>query len=154
VKEKIARASILSFQADGNVGSRPLGGRRSGRSDLWRSFACSVTESADGMDILSTHRMVLDRRSSIILAAFSDTASNGKPGHHEYDAGSTTLSLNPGATPARYRRGSSAIFRPARDDGQLGGFTCPLNLPKNANRPPWYVSPGWVNTTTAPGRLK
>ncbi len=72
-----------------------------------------------------------------ILDASSYMASNGKRGQYKYDAASATLTLDPGATPARYRRISATTFRPIREDGQLGGFTCPLNTSKNANRPPW-----------------
>ena len=72
-----------------------------------------------------------------ILDATTYMASNGKRGQYTYDAGSATLSLDPGTAPARYRRISATTFRPIREDGQLGGFTCPLNPAKNANRPPW-----------------
>jgi hypothetical protein len=72
-----------------------------------------------------------------ILDSSSYMASNGKRGQYKYDIASATLSLDPGTTPARYRRISATTFRLIREDGQLGGFTCPLNPSKNANRPPW-----------------
>jgi hypothetical protein len=72
-----------------------------------------------------------------IQDASSYMASNGKRGQYEYDVASATLMLDPGPTPARYRRVSATTFRLVQEDGQLGGFTCPLNQSKNADRPPW-----------------
>lgn len=63
--------------------------------------------------------------------------SEGRRGRYAYDAGSATLTLEPGAGQARYKRVNSTLFRPIREDGQLGGFTCPLNRAKNPSRPPW-----------------
>ncbi len=63
--------------------------------------------------------------------------SNGKRGRYAYDAQTGTLTLDPGPSPARYRRISATTFRLVREDGSLGGFTCPLNTMKNPLRPPW-----------------
>lgn len=72
-----------------------------------------------------------------ILDESTYMASNGKRGRYKYDAATATLSLDPDAVPARYRRISATTFRLLREDGQLGGFTCPLNRAKNPTRPPW-----------------
>jgi hypothetical protein len=64
-------------------------------------------------------------------------SSAGKRGRYTYDAASAELTLDPGPTPARFKLTGPTVFRPIREDGQLGGFTCPLNRAKNPSRPPW-----------------
>lgn len=64
-------------------------------------------------------------------------SSMGKRGRYAYDAATGVLSLDPGATPARFQRISPTTFRVITPNGQLGGFTCPLNRAKNPSRPPW-----------------
>ena len=64
-------------------------------------------------------------------------SSGGRPGRYSYDTRSGVLSLDPGATPARYQRISATTFRPLLENGTLGGFTCPLNPAKNPQSPPW-----------------
>lgn len=64
-------------------------------------------------------------------------SSGGQRGRYSYDTRTGILSLDPGATPARYQRTSATTFRPLLANGTLGGFTCPLNAAKNAQRPPW-----------------
>ncbi|WP_031495482.1 hypothetical protein [Bryobacter aggregatus] len=63
-------------------------------------------------------------------------SSSGKKGRYSYDAATGTLSLDPGKNRAPYHRVNSTTFRLLKEDGSLGGFTCPLNLSKNPQRPP------------------
>jgi hypothetical protein len=72
-----------------------------------------------------------------ILDGSTYMSSMGKRGRYAYDAGTGVLSLDPGATPARFQRISPTTFRVITESGQLGGFTCPLNRAKNPSRPPW-----------------
>lgn len=65
------------------------------------------------------------------------TTSGGRRGRYSYDAGTGVLTLDPGATPARYKRTGANLFRPLLENGQLGGFTCPLNRAKSPTRLPW-----------------
>ena len=72
-----------------------------------------------------------------LIDGSSYMSSGGRRGRYSYDAKSGVLILDPGATPARYKRAGPTWFRPIKEDGALGGFTCPLNRAKNPLRPPW-----------------
>jgi hypothetical protein len=64
-------------------------------------------------------------------------SSGGRRGRYTYNAGTGVLTLDPGATPARYQRIGATAFRVLEPNGRLGGFTCPLNRSKSPSRPPW-----------------
>jgi hypothetical protein len=64
-------------------------------------------------------------------------SSDGHKRSYVYDVNSGVLTLDPGAMPARYQRVGATSFRLLRDNGELGGFVCPLNKAKNPSRPPW-----------------
>lgn len=63
--------------------------------------------------------------------------SSGRRGRYTYDAGTGVLTLEPGAGQALYKKAGPTWFRPLLPNGQLGGFTCPLNRAKSPTRPPW-----------------
>jgi hypothetical protein len=63
--------------------------------------------------------------------------SSGRRGRYTYNAGTGVLTLEPGAGQARYKKAGPTWFRPLLPNGQLGGFTCPLNRAKSPTRPPW-----------------
>lgn len=64
--------------------------------------------------------------------------AGGRQGRYAYDAASGVLSLDAGSpTPARYKRVAVNNFRLLRENGELGGFVCPLNPAKDPRRPPW-----------------
>jgi hypothetical protein len=65
----------------------------------------------------------------------SFTTSGGRRGRYTYSAG--ILTLDSGASAARYQRTGPNLFRPLLANGQLGGFTCPLNRAKSPTRLPW-----------------
>ena len=63
--------------------------------------------------------------------------SSGRRGRYTYNAGTGVLTLEPGAGQALYKKAGPTWFRPLLPNGQLGGFTCPLNRAKSPTRPPW-----------------
>jgi hypothetical protein len=63
--------------------------------------------------------------------------SSGRRGRYNYNAGTGVLTLEPGAGQALYKKAGPTWFRPLLPNGQLGGFTCPLNRAKSPTRPPW-----------------
>ncbi len=63
--------------------------------------------------------------------------SSGRRGRYSYNAGTGVLTLEPGAGQALYKKAGPTWFRPLLPNGQLGGFTCPLNHAKSPTRPPW-----------------
>jgi hypothetical protein len=72
-----------------------------------------------------------------ILDGQTYMGSNGRTGRYAYDARTGVLSLDPGRTPARFKRTTDRSFRAMNPDGSLAGFTCPLNTAKNPRTPPW-----------------
>ena len=65
------------------------------------------------------------------------TTSGGRRGPYTYNAATGVLTLDTGANAARYQRAGPTWFRPLLPNGQLGGFSCPLNRAKSPTRLPW-----------------
>lgn len=70
-----------------------------------------------------------------LIDASTFTTSGGRRGRYTYGDG--ILTLDSGANAARYQRTGPNLFRPLLPNGQLGGFTCPLNRAKSPTRLPW-----------------
>lgn len=72
-----------------------------------------------------------------IIDGSSYMTDGGRRGRYTFNAGTGVLTLDSGPEAARYQRTGANLFRPLLPNGQLGGFTCPLNRAKSPTRPPW-----------------
>jgi hypothetical protein len=105
--------------------------------------AAAASTAAIGGPVVPGVYECINQQAQISMMAFgivdgsSYMTDGGRRGHYSYNGATGVLTLDPGTGQARYQRTGANLFRPLLPNGQLGGFTCPLNRAKNPSRPPW-----------------